>query len=139
MITYHYFALRFVSTANIDDYSSGDSSFTTDDLKAPAIKLPRRFRTTPKYDDASFMGSDYNLSSSMGTAHTSSMFRGATLSNNRAVSCSDLLLEFSDKKKKKESPMVSLSNSTSQSVLIRGVASFQGPEWRKIRSHELDL
>ena len=53
------------------------------------------------------MGSGYNLSSSMGSAEPSGMFRRATLTN-RAVSCSDLLLEFSEKnKKRKESPMVS--------------------------------
>ena len=98
------FRLRFVSAANIDDYSSGDSSFTTDDIvKPPSLRLPRR-RSSRVGNASSLSGSDFNLSSSLPSDNTSySMFRRGTLThqaihsvNSRAASCSDLLLEFEE-------------------------------------------
>ena len=86
---------RFVSAASIDDYSSsGDSSFTTDDLgKPPALRMPRRSNrlgTSP-----SFSGSDYNLSSSVGNDTSRTMFRRKSfVADHRAASCSDLVLRF---------------------------------------------
>ena len=85
-----------MSTANIDDYSSGDNSFTIDDVKPPSLRMARR--------NSSICGSDADLSSSL--TCEASMFRRQTLKSNRAVSCSDLRLEF-DLQQQHRDPMVS--------------------------------
>ena len=99
-----------MSAANIDDYSSGDNSYTTDDLlKPPSLKLSRRRRGL-KYA-SSFCSSDADLSSSAGAQ---TMFRRKTLTHrsltgyNRAVSCSDLIVEMvDDTQQEQKDPMVS--------------------------------
>ena len=96
-----YLVLRFVSATNIDDYSSGESSFTTDDIvKLPALRLARRSGRRLG-NSPSFTGSDHDLSASLGNDTSGMMFRRGSLTtahrvNNRAASCSDLLINFEE-------------------------------------------
>lgn len=82
---------RFVSATNIDDYSSGDSSLMDDIVKVPRMQRRNAMVTA---SSNSMCGSEVDLTASVGNnyAHAAPL-----LNYNRAVSCSDLVLEFSDR------------------------------------------
>ena len=92
---------RFVSTPNIDDYSSEDSSMAEDMLTLPHLHRRRNAIVS----SVSICDSEVSLSESI--QQSSGMAGSTALSvlsdENRAVSCSDLWLEFGDKTKQRVS------------------------------------
>ena len=88
--------LRFVSTTNIDDYSSGESTMAED-----LLRMPRHYRrrNALAISSASINDSEVDLTGSIEMSANAPATMSLTKmgDDNRAVSCSDLRLEFRGK------------------------------------------
>lgn len=90
----HFPPFRHVSTANIDDYSSGDSS----EGGARLQHLPRHHSVL---DNSFYRSSESLVATDMGEGRGRGQYhlKGSISAQNRAASCSDLLLDLDETRK----------------------------------------